>query len=249
MNKKVHTGIILVFLAALAVSATIFAAKAAPTILLTPTSGEPSVSVHVEGSDFAASKAVGIGFGAEVAVTGEVVNETGSGTGPYVGTFANRPVKPGTAKYTVDIGAGVVTYDVTDLGNGTFTSTSGYFAGGTINYATGQYIAYATSDPHGYTVVVTADYNSYLYDVTPPTEIITNSSGIFSDSFNVPNHWNGTHTVTVIDEEGNMATADFTVVGSDFIPEPLTVGAVVLLTSTAIFVSFYWMRKRNYKKA
>jgi hypothetical protein len=52
----------------------------------------------------------------------------------------------------------------------------------------------------------------------------------------------------VIDEAGNMATSDFAVVGSDFVPEALTVGAIVLLTSAAVVVSFYWLRKKPTNK-
>jgi hypothetical protein len=52
----------------------------------------------------------------------------------------------------------------------------------------------------------------------------------------------------VIDEAGNMATSDFAVVGSDFVPEALTVGAIVLLTSAAVVVSFYWLRKPSHTK-
>ena len=61
MNKKLGTGIILVFLTAFAVSAMIFAGKAASSIVLSPISGKPGDSVHVEGSDFAASKAKRVG--------------------------------------------------------------------------------------------------------------------------------------------------------------------------------------------
>jgi hypothetical protein len=67
---------------------------------------------------------------------------------------------------------------------------------------------------------------------------------MLSGDFTVPNIWNGNHTVTVIDEAGNMTTSNFTVEGSDFIPETLTVGAFVLLTNTTIVGSFYWLRKR-----
>jgi hypothetical protein len=58
---------------------------------LTLTAQAPGASVAVAGTDFAGTSAVGIGFGAEVAVTAETVTETGSGLGPYTGTLANRP--------------------------------------------------------------------------------------------------------------------------------------------------------------
>jgi hypothetical protein len=50
-----------------------------------------------------------------------------------------------------------------------------------------------------------------------------------------------------MDEAGNMATSDFTTYGSDVVPEPLTVATIVLLSSAALVVSFYWLRKKPNK--
>jgi hypothetical protein len=57
---------------------------------------------------------------------------------------------------------------------------------------------------------------------------------------------NGTYTITAIDETGNIATGNFFVEGSYVIPEPLTVEAIVLLSFTALIVSYYCLRKRSY---
>ena len=69
----------------------------------------------------------------------------------------------------------------------------------------------------------------------------------------MPDIWNGTEPVTVIDELGNVATSDSTIYGSDIVPEPLTIGAIVLLSSIAMLVSFYCLRKQpeteNYSLA
>jgi hypothetical protein len=45
-----------------------------------------------------------------------------------------------------------------------------------------------------------------------------------------------------------MATSDFTTTGSDVVPEPVTIGAIVLLSSAALVVSFYWLRKKPANK-
>jgi predicted secreted protein len=187
---------------------------ATPTITLTPNPQASGAPVTVDGTDFGATKNVSIGFGAEVAVTGEVISSTGSGTGPYTGIVANRPVKPGTARFTHVVGGGLVTFVVTDLGNGTLTSTSEFFANGTINYATGEYIRYSTTDPGTLTVVVTADYTHYQSSVTPAAGITTSSSGAFSASITVPSVPNGNYNVTAIDASGNRAVSSLSVEAS-----------------------------------
>jgi hypothetical protein len=73
-------------------------------------------------------------------------------------------------------------------------------------------------------------------------------AGAFSENITVPAIWNGTEPLTVVDAMGNMATSDFTIYGSDVVPEPLTIGAIVLLSSAAIVVSFYWLRKKPTNK-
>jgi hypothetical protein len=218
---------------------------------LTPISGSPADSVHVEGSEFAISKALGIG--AEVTVTDEpeTITDTGPGSDPRVwtGVTDNHPIKPGSFRWTLNQGGQLI--ENVDYGNGSFGSNTGmaYASTNVINYTTGFFSSSTTLTIPTTILGSNLTYTTYEFDVTPDG-LGTDGSGMLSGNFTVPDEiWNGTHTVTVIDEAGNKATADFTVVGSDFIPEPLTVGAFVLLTSTAIFVSFYWMRKRNYKKA
>jgi hypothetical protein len=243
-TTKVFAKIILVFLMLSMVQAAIpIISAAAPSIALTPTLQAPGASVSVEGTGFGTSKAIAIGFGAEVAVANEVVSQTGSGYGPYTGTVANRPVKPGTAKFTIDVADGLVTYVVTDIGNGTLTSTSLYFANGTINYVTGQYVRYATSDPTTYTIVVTAAYTRYQNGVTPAAGTNTTASGSFTASITVPSVANGNYNVTTIDTQGNLATATLGVDAT--IPESSNIAAIVLLSSLAVIVSFRFLRKQS----
>jgi len=73
MNRKVCTSILLASIALLVISAMIFETKAAPAIVLTPTSGAPGDSVTVSGTGFAASISAGVGFGPEKGVVDEVV--------------------------------------------------------------------------------------------------------------------------------------------------------------------------------
>jgi hypothetical protein len=47
---------------------------------------------------------------------------------------------------------------------------------------------------------------------------------------------------------GHTATSDFITTGSDVVPEPLTIGAIILLSSAALVVSFYWLRKKSTNK-
>jgi hypothetical protein len=245
MNKKVSTGIILVFLTAFAVSATIFTGEAASNIMLTPSSGKPGDTVHVEGSDFAASKAVGIGLGEEVRITNESVNAVGNIT-ILEGATAHHPIKPGSFRWTYTVGGTPMT--MTDNGNGTLHSDTGFLTASVINYTSGFFSR--TSASQGDFILADHEVTYTTYDAgVVSSGLGTDSSGMLSANFTVPDDiWNGTHTVTVIDEAGNKATSDFTVVGSDFIPEALTVSAVVLLTSAAAVVSFYWMRKPSYTK-
>jgi hypothetical protein len=142
---------------------------------------------------------------------------------------------------------GAVQLTATDNGDGTLNDPSGFMASGTINYTSGFFMRTMSSTTMEYTGD-TFSYTTYEFDVAPDG-LGTNSSGMLSGNFTVPNIWNETHTVTVIDETGNIGTSDFTVVGSDFVPEALTIGAIVLLSSTAFIVSFYCLRKRSYTES
>jgi hypothetical protein len=242
MNKRAYIVFVLFFLVVFAVSTVV--TKAESQIELTPTSGAPGDPVHVEGTEFAASKAAGIGLGDEVVVVNEVVTTSHPAPGNTNGFISKHPIKPGSVRWSYFWGATQLTSY--DNGNGTLYDPSGDVVFATVNYATGFFnktMAYQIE-----TAGDTFNYTTYQFDVTPDG-LSTDGSGMLSENFTVPDEiWNGTHTVTVIDEAGNKATSDFTVYGSDFIPEPFTVGAFVLLTSTAIVVSFYWLKKKPTNK-
>jgi len=219
-------------------------ANAAGAITLTPTAQAPGASVSVDGTGFGETKTVGIGLGAEVAVTGEITAQTGSGLGPYIGTLANRPIKPGTFVLNVNVNNGAAVYDVTDNGAGGLTSTFGGFASGTIDYVTGQFSTYASTEPpSGSTIVKTARYTSYQYNVTPAVGVATDVSGSFTANITVPILADGNYSITAIDAQGNLATANLSV-DTTIIPEGLTVGVMMLLSSVAVIVSSRYFRKR-----
>ena len=238
-KKKVYTIAIMAFLTLSMVLAAIPMTNAAPAITLTPTSGAPGDSITVAGTGFAASKSVGIGFGAEVVVTGESVSVTGSGTGPWTGTLAYRPIKPGSFRLESDT-AGVVSY-YTDNGDGTLSSTSTYFVSGTINYATGVFSRTSTADLSSYTLIHTANYTRYQNNVTPVAGVTTDASGAFTASITVPTVANGNYAITAIDAQGNIKVGT-SMVG--VIPEGLTIGVMVLLSSVATLVGSRYFRKR-----
>ena len=218
---------------------------------LTPTTGEPGDPVDVEGTDFAASASVGIGFGPEVDVTGELptVTDNGEGSNPRIitGYTANKPIKPGSFFWAVNFGQAEPT-EYSDNGDGTLDSNSGPAFTGTINYTTGYFTQTSTSFTSFPATNPEIDYITYAFDVTP-SGLATDSSGMLSEGITVPEIWNGTEPVTVIDDQGNLASSDFTVSGSDVIPEPLTITAIILLSSVALVVSFYGLRKRPPSKA
>ncbi len=241
MNKKLYTAIFLVCLALFVVSATVFVTKAAPEIVLSPTSGAPGDSIDVDGTGFAVSTSAGIGFGPEVAVANEVVTVNHPTATNFYGFTSKHPIKPSTFQWKYMRGA--VQLTASDNGDGTLYDPSGFMASGTINYTTGFFNRTMASTTMEYTDD-TFSYTTYQFDVTPGG-LATSSSGAMTAQFTVPAIWNGTHTVTVIDEAGNVGASDFTVVGSDIIPEALTIGAIVLLSSTALVVSFYFLRKRS----
>ena len=218
---------------------------------LTPTSGEPGDLVGVEGTDFAASASVGVGFGPEVNVIGEspTVTDNGAGSSPRIitGYTADKPIKPGTFSWAFTIEN--LELGHSDNGDGTLTNTLGSAQmTSTINYTTGYFNYTATTMTIWEASDHKLNYTTYAFDVTP-SGLATNSSGMLSGELTVPDIWNGTEPVTVIDDQGNMATSDFTIYGSDIVPEPLTIGALVLLSSAALIVSFYCLRKRSYTKS
>jgi hypothetical protein len=253
MNRTVCVVFVLLFLSVFAVSSIIV--RGDSQVELTPTSGEPDDSVIVEGTDFVATKTVGIGFGAEANVTSEVVTATGpydGDVGPYVESLSYWPIKPGSFQRESGIMIGdlyIHGYLYWDDGSGTILTDNAEVASATIEYTTGK-VSFNFTSPlsSSYDYVRIVNYTRYQFNVTPAAGLTTDASGAFTVNITVPAIWNGTHAVTLIDDQGNMATSDFTVVGSDVIPEPLTIGAIVLLSSVASVVSFYWLRKKPINK-
>ena len=227
--------------------------NAAISITLKPTSGEPDDSVMVEGTDFAETNNVGIGLGPEVTVTNEthpITNVTIGGPdvyGPFTARTNHYPIKPGSFSFhcVVTSETNVVESDYYDNGDGTLNTESTYAIDPFVNYVTGEFGRSSSSSWETFTAEFQASYTYYQFNVTPAAGVPTDGSGAFTVNFTVPEIWNGTEPVTVVDEAGNMATSDFTIYGSDIIPEALTIGALVLLSSTALIVSLYCLRKRS----
>jgi hypothetical protein len=245
-KTKIYTTVTMAFLTLSIILASISMAYAAGAITLTPTTQAPTASVTVDGTSFGATKIVGIGLGAEVAVTGEVTPLlTGGGTdgtGPWVGHIAHYPIKPGSFSMQSDV-SGVVG-DYTDNGDGTLAGTSAYFVSGTINYANGTFSRTSTTDLSSYaeTFIHTVAYTYYAYNVTPAAGVTTGGSGTFSASITVPSVADGSYVVTAVDSAGNKATSNLTV--DHTVPEGLTVGVMLALSTIAVIVSTRYFRKQ-----
>jgi hypothetical protein len=242
-NKRAYAIALMAFVALLVVLAVMPLASAAGAITLTPTAQVPSASVSVSGTGFGATKAVGIGFGAEVAGSDTNMAYTGTSDGlTWSGRVSKWPIKPGSFVLTSDTtsGAGLVSV-YTDNGDGT---TTGTFEGavGTINYTSGQWTRVTTVDVTGIATIYTATYIWYQYNVTPAAGVTTLASGTFTASITVPAVANGIYNVTAIDAQGNRAVASLTV--DSAIPEGLTVGVMVSLSTVAVIVSTRYFRKR-----
>jgi len=248
MNRKICVAFVLFFLSVFATSSIIV--RGDSQVELTPTSGEIGDSINIEGTGFAASKTVGIGWGPQVAVTNDPTTVTKVGDLEFYVTTSQHPIKPGSFQWTYLYDAAELY--VEDNGDGTIHDPAGgRVADASINYTAGYF--YCRFSPT--TRTLTSEhysYTSYYFNSINSTLPIlaTDASGAFTANITVPDIWNETSTVTVIDEAGNTATSGFTVFGSDVppIPEALTIGAIVLLTSTAIVVSFYWLRKKPTTK-
>lgn len=164
--------------------------KAAGTITLAPNENVTAGSiVSVSGTGFSTSTAVGIGFGAEVAVTTSESHQIPSptGLGPFTAITNYYPIKPGSLSWhcTVSSDTSVVESDYTDNGDGTCTSSSTYAVSPFVNYVTGQFGRSTNSAWDTFTVVYTATYTHYQYNVTSTGGITTNPSGGFTASITV----------------------------------------------------------------
>jgi hypothetical protein len=213
----------------------------AGSITLTPTAQTTGGSVTVSGVGFGASRNIGIAFGSELSVTGEIVNQIVNGdTRDY--NFTHRPIKPGSVQIVhLNLITGSAPL-VTDDGNGNlYTGSSQTLFSNAMNYALGNFHreGVAVANPADY--LLTASYTRYQYSLTSYGGITTDASGKFSGNFIVPAVSDGNYTVTVIDATGNMAVSTLAV--STPVPEVLPFGAILLLSLVAI-VSSHYLRKR-----
>jgi len=224
-------------------------ASAAGAITLTPTAQAPGAAVSVDGTGFGATKAVGIGLGAEVTVSAEVhpitnlvTTPDGDGNyGPFGGVTLHYPIKPGSVYIYYDVDG--VTSDYTDDGDGTLTSSSQYAINPVVNYVNGSFSRRSSSDWSGFTAPVAyINYTYYAYNVTPAAGVTTLGTGAFSAAITVPSVANGDYTVTAVDTQGNKATTTLTV--DNTIPEGLTIGIMVALSSVAVVVGTRYFRKK-----
>jgi hypothetical protein len=248
-KTKMYTTAIMAFLTLLLVLASITAtAVAAGAITLTPTTQGPGSAVTVDGTGFGATKAVGIGFGAEVAGSDTDMAYSGTGMGPYAGRVSNWPIKPGSFVLTSDTssgGGGGIISTYTDAGDGTTIWSYDGTVMGTIDYVTGNWSRTTTVDVTGIAANYSATYTRYQYNVTPAAGVTTLGSGAFTASITVPSVADGSYTVTAVDTQGNKATA--TLVVDHNIPEGLTVGVMVALSSVAVVVGTRYFKKPKIK--
>jgi hypothetical protein len=246
INRKVFTTTFTAFLSFSIILAAIsmvipLASAAAPSITLSPSQAVAGSSVTVTGTVFAANSSVGIGFGTEVTISGETVSFTISGGGPYTGiaTLAKTLIKPGTFSVSLN---GIPTS--TDDGAGAFIVPPGEtnLISATLNYVTGKYTTISTQDPTGH-VVFTATYTTYGNNVSPAAGITTTASGSFTANITVPSVSVGNYTVTAIDTSGKLATNSLSV-STQPIPEGLTIGVMLILSTIAVTASVLYFRKR-----
>jgi len=213
-------------------------------ITFDPTNATQGDSVTVEGTGFAATKAVGIGFGAEVTVTDEAHDiPEPSGNGPFTAILNHYPIKPGSFSFHCDV-SDVTSDYYDDYGNGTLNTSSTYALDPFVNYVTGEFGRSTNSPWDGYIVVFYANYTYYEYGVTPAAGVTTDDAGVFTASVTVPNVL-GDYTFTAVDDQGNFATSTQTL---EVIPEGLTFGVMVLLSSVAVVVGSHYLWKRSRKR-
>jgi hypothetical protein len=165
------------------------------------------------------------------------------GNGPYTGFTTRLPMKPTTFRISINISSTTWFQTASDVaGNGTLNN--GLPTGNvTLNYVTGNWTRFTTSpvasSPYYKHI---CNYTTYEYNLTPTAGVTTNSSGAFTDSITVPAVANGVYTITAVDTEGHIATATLTV--DNTIPEGLTLGVMLILSTIAVIVSLRYFRKR-----
>ena len=243
------------FLSVLILLAATPLASAAGAITLTPPMQDPGLDVTVDGTSFGAEKQVGIGLGAEVTVELEFHEITGDDLitepvydpdldldlfGPFGATTNHYPIKPGSVFVFYDVD-GVLTdlYEFAPA-NGTLDSESPYAFNPFVNYVNGSFGRQSTADFSAFVdVFVSVTYTYYANNVTPAEGVTTTAAGAFSAEITVPTGINGDLTLTAVDTMGNIATSNMTVV-----PEGLTIGVMLLLSTVAVIVSARYFRKQ-----
>ena len=217
------------------------------TITVGPDPLMPGDSVTVDGTGFAATTAVAIGIGEEVTVTGELHNiPEPAGNGPFIAIVNNYPIKPGSFSFHCDV-SGVTSDYYDDYANGTLNTSSIYAVDPFVNYVTGEFGRSTNSPWDGYTVTFTANY-TYYQNVTPGAGVTTDGAGAFTAEITVPDDVvNGEYSVTAVDDQGNFATSTETF---EKIPEGLTFGVMMLVSSAAGLVGtrYIWKRSRKQEK-
>ena len=248
-KTKMYTTAAMTFLTLSIILATISTAYAAGAITLTPTAQAAGGSVTVDGTGFGATKAVGIGLGAEATVelephpiTNLVTEPDGEGYyGPFGGTADHIPIKPGSVYIFYDVDG--VTSEYFDNGDGTLNTESTYAINPVVNYVNGSFGRKSSSDWSGFTAPVAyITYTYYTYNVTPAAGATTTGAGAFTASITVPSVADGSYTVTAVDTQGNKGTSTLTV--DHTIPEGLTLGVMLALSTIAVIVSIRYFRKQ-----
>jgi|WetSurMetagenome_2_1015567.scaffolds.fasta_scaffold09097_6 hypothetical protein len=247
--KKIYIACIL-SIVLLSFAASVPPAKAAGAMTASPNQYlSPGNTVTLTGTGFFASVIVGIGFGSEVAVSGEIhVLPAPTGTGPFTAITTYFPIKPTSFSYhcNVSSSSSTIESDYTDNGDGTMTSSSTYAISPFVNYVTGLFGRSTNSAWDGYTVTYIAAYTHYQYNVTPAAGVTTNPSGGFTATITIPSGvTNGVYTVTAVDINGTIATASVGV--GVTVPESITVGAVVVLSFAAIAATSVLLKKPKSK--
>jgi hypothetical protein len=255
-KPKTYTTAFITFLALSIILAVIPMASAAGAITLNPTTQGPGSNVSVDGTGFGATKAVGIGFGAEVTVelephpitnlvTEPVFNEElGVDTyGPFGGTADHLPIKPGSVYIYYDVDGVTSEYFDKDPPDGTLQTDSIYAIDPRVNYVNGSFGRRSSSDWSTFTAPVAyITYTYYTYNVTPAAGVTTLGSGAFTASITVPSVADGSYVVTAVDTAGNKATS--TLVVDHTVPEGLTLGVMMALSTIAVIVSTRYFRKQ-----